>query len=153
MFGDWNTSITRWLKIIGTVEEWTQVLSINNGSYTYGNWTKSPKNIQLVDLPGELFDDIGYRVFYGEVTITQMSDLNAPNYASPYQKYGVKFTGSAAGAAGISSGTIGELTTVEVDGTIKRYITFPEFEGLKLVQTVNSVAPNWSASSWTKLNN
>ena len=91
------------------------------------------------------------KISYDSAVITNGSQLDTANYAVPEIELGVKLTSQAAAGFKVESGTIGLLKTVEVDGVIKRYMTFPEIEGVKWVQTVNSVAPSWSADIWTKV--
>lgn len=151
MFGDWNSSITRWLKIIDNGAEWTQALTISNDTYTFGTWTRLSKELLYGELPSELVDEINTKISYDSAVITNSSQLNSANYAVPEIELGVKLTSQAAAGFQVESGTIGLLKTVEADGVIKRYMTFPEIEGVKWVQTVNSIAPSWSAGIWTKV--
>lgn len=151
MFGDWNSSITRWLKIIDNGAEWTQALTISNDTYTFGTWTRLSKELLYGELPSELVDEINTKISYDSAVITNGSQLNTANYAVPEIELGVKLTSQAAAGFQVESGTIGLLKTVEADGVIKRYMTFPEIEGVKWVQTVNSIAPSWSAGVWTKV--
>ena len=151
MFGDWNSSITRWLKIIDNGAEWTQALTISNDTYTFGTWTRLSKELLYGELPSELVDEINTKIAYDSAVITNGSQLDTANYAVPEIELGVKLTSQAAAGFQVESGTIGLLKTVEADGAIKRYMTFPEIEGVKWVQTVNSIAPSWSAGVWTKV--
>jgi hypothetical protein len=151
MFGDWNSSITRWLKIIDNGAEWTQALTISNDTYTFGTWTRLSKELLYGELPSELVDEINTKISYDSAVITDGSQLNTANYAVPEIEIGVKLTSQAAAGFRVESGTLGLLKTVEADGVIKRYMTFPEIEGVKWVQTVNSIAPSWSAGIWTRV--
>lgn len=91
------------------------------------------------------------KISYDSAVITNGSQLNTANYAVPEIELGVKLTSQAAAGFQVESGTLGLLKTVEADGVIKRYMTFPEIEGVKWVQTVNSIAPSWSAGTWAKV--
>lgn len=149
--GDWNVSVTRFLAIIGKQSEWTQVITISGSNYSYGDWAESPKGLTTSDLPSDFMGEFYSKIAYDSAVITNGSQLNTANYAVPEIELGVKLTSQAAAGFQVESGTIGLLKTVEADGVIKRYMTFPEIEGVKWVQTVNSIAPSWSAGVWTKV--
>lgn len=151
ILGDWNVSVTRFLAIIGKQSEWTQVITISGSNYSYGDWTESPKGLTYTDLPSDFMDEFYSKIAYHSAVITNGSQLDTANYAVPEIELGVKLTSQAAAGFKVESGTIGLLKTVEADGVIKRYMTFPEIGGVKWVQTVNSIAPSWSAGIWTKV--
>ena len=122
-----------------TLENWSDFISIiEDGS------------ISEEKLSADLQNDLNNSIKYEEVVLEDLSDINSANYTSPTKKIGLSIVGDAAVVLGVEAGTLGALTTIEADGNYERCITFPSIAGVKWHQTVNSIAPSWSASAWER---
>lgn len=102
------------------------------------------------DLSSTIKEALDNSVEHLELVVDDLAELNSANYTSPTRVISLSIVGNAAIALGVEGGTLGKLRTVEADGNYERYISIPSIAGVKWHQTVNSIAPSWSATSWER---
>ena len=137
----------------GVQSDWTK-LSIPYGAI---NWEQLHPDIDKT-----INEKIGP---YGVIgAITDVDDLNVWYYSQPNQVYYLYLTAQASSYFGVPNGTLAEVKmdyagSISEQGvdTRQRYMTFPEYSGVKWVQSVTEVGDQhsriFSAGVWRKSEN